>query len=84
VDAHAVALVPHPVALEQVLAAAGPGEGQCGQDQGQGRPSGMRPKLVTASGRAPQASAVTANATATTMKRMTSPTLKNSTRWTTV
>ena len=44
----------------------------------------MRPKLVTASGRAPQAAALTANTTATTMNRMTSPTLKNSTRSTTV
>ena len=39
--AHAVALVPHPVALDQVLAAAGPGEGQRGQDQGKGQALGQ-------------------------------------------
>jgi len=41
VDAHPVALVPHPVALDQVLAAPGPGEGKGRQDQGQGQALGQ-------------------------------------------
>jgi hypothetical protein len=84
VDAHAVALVPHPVALDQVLAAPGPGEGKGRQDQGHRQASGRRPKWVTASGRAHQASVVMAVAMATTMKNRMMPTLKNSIRSTKV
>jgi hypothetical protein len=41
VHPRAVALVAHPVALDQVLAASGPDEGQRRQDQGQGQALGQ-------------------------------------------
>ena len=61
-----------------------PAKASAGRTRASDRPAGMRPKWVTASGRAAQASAVMAVAMATTMKNWMMPILKNSIRSTMV